>query len=147
MFKICALAIVLSMASSATAQDWPNESVPEMLVRTLSPTGAMEGGQWFVSSNQLVTGTKGLGIIYAHVPGSAGTVSIHAGLYNWTGNGWRAHKQIEGLYGSNPTNVQFGPTYAHLTTTTLGPEDPRCCPTAMTRWSIDLSTGTAIRQD
>jgi hypothetical protein len=59
---LAALALI-APTGTAQAQPWDNNRVAEMLVTELSPTGAMEGGQWFVSAQQLTAGTLGLGII------------------------------------------------------------------------------------
>jgi hypothetical protein len=40
--------------------------------------------------------------------------------------------------------VAFFPDHVEVSTLTLGPNDPRCCPTLTKRWSIDLQSGEAV---
>ena len=117
------------------------EAIAGMLVRDLSPTGSMEAGQWFTDQ----AGQTGLGIIYAHIPGSAGSVSIHAGLYRRADTGWTMERGVEGLFGMSPADAVFLGDRVEVTTTMLGPDDPRCCPSLFVRWSIDLASGMATR--
>jgi len=138
------VAIACASPTGAAAQEWSNNRVSEMLVTELSPTGAMVGGKWFTSAQNLTLGVRALGIIYAHVPGSAGTASIHAASFYWTGTGWQKYSDIPDLYGMSPVNAVFEGDRATLTTVTLGPNEPRCCPTLEKHWSIDLATGDAV---
>lgn len=131
------------LVTGIQAQEWSPGRVPEMLVSELSPTGAMASGQWFISDAAMRPETVGLGIIYVHVPGSAGTVSIHAGLFLWSGSGWYKTLPVSGLYGFSPQEARFHPVHMELVTLTPGPEDARCCPSVRTRWSINLRSGTA----
>lgn len=140
-FLIASLALLF--ASGAHAQYWQDKQVAEMLVRELSPTQSMEGGQWFVSTDVLRPGTLGLGIIYVHIPGSAGNVSLHAALYQWTAQGWTMSARVQNLFGMSPQKPAFLPGRVEVSTMTLGPNDPRCCPTAEKRWSIDFGSGLA----
>ena len=140
---LCAAYIFLCSAAFAHAQGWDNTRVAEMLVSELSPTGAMEAGQWFISTPELATGTWGLGVIYAHIPGSAGSVSIHAGVFQWSGTGWNRIHTVTGLFGMSPKDAAFYPDRVELTTITLGENDARCCPSLEKRWQISLDTGTA----
>ncbi|MEM1352759.1 MAG: hypothetical protein AAGF27_10465 [Pseudomonadota bacterium] len=128
-------------ASSGTAQDLTAEQIARMLVTDMSPTRAMEGGEWFTNER----GTYALGIIYVHVPGSAGTVSIHAGVYGYLDSGWTKLADVKDLYGLSPMDARFDETSVTLTTLTLGPDEPRCCPTKQIRWRVGLSDGQAFR--
>lgn len=131
-------AIFLGLGTQLMAQT-SAEEIAHLLRNDLSPTGSMEGGQWYANA------TQALGIIYVHVPGSAGTVSIHSGVYGFFDNGWVKLKDVQGLFGSSPQGAQFLPGRVELTTITLGPDEPRCCPTLPVRWSVDLNTGVATR--
>ena len=140
---LAALALI-APTGMARAQPWENNRIAEMLVSELSPTGAMAGGQWFVSAQLLTAGTLGLGIIHAHIPGSAGSVSIHAALFRWTADGWTKSGNIDGLFGYEPKDAAFFPDRVEVSTLMPGPNDPRCCPTLIKRWSIDLQSGQAV---
>ncbi|MEM1073537.1 MAG: hypothetical protein AAF665_11260 [Pseudomonadota bacterium] len=145
MWKIWISIIATCWVTSAAAQGWSNDRIAEMLVRELSPTGAMESGQWFVSNEKLTPGVHGLGVIYAHIPGSAGSVSIHVGLFSWTGAGWEKRLDVAGVFGLAPKDAAFFQTHVEISTLTLGPNEPRCCPTVIARWSIDYARGQAVR--
>jgi hypothetical protein len=116
------------------------DQVAQLLVQDMSPTGSMEGGQWFTDTQD----TYGLGIIYVHIPGSAGSVTIHAGIYGFLDSGWVKLRDVQGLFGASPTGAAFSPGRVEVLTMTLGPNDPRCCPTKQVRWTIDLETGQAV---
>jgi hypothetical protein len=139
---LVAIAVAFNGAP-ARAQQATAEEIARMLVIDLSPTGAMESGQWFTDSALSGSVTRGLGVIYVHIPGSAGSVSIHAGLYGHSAAGWRREREVTGLFGYSPRDAAFFPGRVEVTTTTLAPGDPRCCPSLPVRWSIDLETGQA----
>jgi hypothetical protein len=123
---------LLCAANPVLAQEDSAGDIARMLVTELSPTRSMESGQWFTSAPS-GAGSRGLGIIYVHVPGSAGTVSIHAALFTNSGAEWLKNRDVTGLFGYSPRDATFYPDRVELTTTTLGPNDPRCCPTKLTR--------------
>lgn len=142
--------VLLAMAMTffgpqAEAQQESAQEIARMLVTDLSPTGAMESGQWFTNPAFPVTGAVGLGIIYAYIPGSAGSVSIHAGIYLRYPTGWSMTREVTGIFGMSPSNAVFHDDRVEVTTTTLGPNDPRCCPSVAARWSIDVTNGVATR--
>lgn len=137
------MAFWLGFVPRVQAQEVSAEAISRMLVTDLSPTRSMEMGQWFTDVAQSGRDTRGLGIIYVHVPGSAGTVSIHAAIYNMGRSGWLKNRDVTGLYGYSPRETLFFPDRIEIVTTTLGPNEPRCCPTVQTRWSFDLATGVA----
>ena len=143
MLRSLVVVCAVILGSPAKAEFWTDAQVPEMLVRELSPTQAMEGGQWFRSTDMLQQGTMGLGIIYVHIPGSAGSVSLHAALFAWTAQGWTRTVNVSELFGMSPQDPLFLPDRVEVSTMTLGPSDPRCCPSQLKRWSIDLRSGVA----
>ncbi|MFK7764877.1 MAG: hypothetical protein AB8B62_16560 [Roseobacter sp.] len=134
------LSIAFGWALPSAAQTTA-EQFAQLLRDDLSPTGTMEGGTWFTNE----AATHALGIIYVHIPGSAGSVSIHAGVYGFLDSGWVKLTDVQGLFGSAPKDTQFIADRIKLTTLTTGPDDPRCCPTLPVRWSIDVLSGIATR--
>ena len=136
--------LTLCPGHAGTAQAYTPETIARMLVMELSPTRSMEGGEWFTDKDAFGRETRALGIIYVHVPGSAGTVSIHAGIFDFHDSGWVKTRDVSGLYGVGPRNAVFHANRIELETTTLAPGDPRCCPTQKVRWQVDIGTGAAI---
>jgi len=140
-----ALALVLALlAGSAQAQNgWPN--LDALLFSTLTASGRAEGSYWLPDQADPASATRALGVVYEHIPGSAGSVSIASGVYVRTTQGWQFAGVVQGLFGQSPRDIAFAPTFVELTTTMLGPNEPRCCPTLPARWRIDLATLTAQR--
>lgn len=52
---------------------------------------------------------------------------------------------VKGLDDAEPREARFLPDRIEVTTTTRVDNDPRCCPTAMTRRSVDRATLRAAR--
>lgn len=142
MKALCTLALSIALGSALpSAAQTTADQIAQLLRDDLSPTDTMEGGTWFTNEGA----TYALGVIYVHIPGSAGSVSIHAGVYGFFDSGWVKLKDVQGLFGSSPADPQFLAERVELTTLMPGPDDPRCCPTLRVRWSIDLETGSATR--
>ncbi|MEX0369527.1 MAG: hypothetical protein AB3N09_02790 [Tateyamaria sp.] len=132
-------------APFAVAQQsgWPN--LDQLLFGTLTASGRAEASFWLPDHANPATATRALGIVYEHVPGSAGSVSIATGLYSRSAQGWEYLGQVQGLFGQSPRDPVFSTTHIDLTTTMLGPNEPRCCPTVPARWRIDIATRTVQR--
>ncbi|WP_299612828.1 hypothetical protein [uncultured Tateyamaria sp.] len=144
--SVAAIILALSLwVPPVTAQQagWPN--LDQLLFSTLTASGRAEASFWLPDRPEPTTATRALGVVYEHIPGSAGSVSIAVGLYQRVAEGWAFVGPVEGLFGNSPREVEFGPTSLDLTTTMLGPNEPRCCPTLPVRWRIDLATRVAQR--
>ncbi|WP_415401612.1 hypothetical protein [Tateyamaria sp. SN3-11] len=135
---------ILAFAAPVRAQDgWPN--LDALLFSTLTASGQAEASFWLPDTPDPATATRALGVVYEHIPGSAGSVSIATGVYVRTAQGWQIAGVVPSLFGQSPRGANFGPASVDLTTTTLGPNEARCCPTVETRWRIDLTTFIAQR--
>ena len=100
---------------------------------------------WLPNADTAEEATEALGIVYVHVPGSAGTATLQAGLFQKRDSGFVGVAQIKGLFGFEPRDQVFGQNDITLTTTMPNPDDPRCCPTGVGYWRIDRSTMKAQR--
>lgn len=142
--SILALTLAIS-APPTTAQqsNWPD--LDQLLFSTLTASGTAEASFWLPDQADPATATRALGIVYEHIPGSAGNTSIAVGLYQPTTAGWGFVGLVEGLFGQSPRDATFGPTYVDITTIMLGPNEPRCCPTMPVRWRVSLASRTAQR--
>lgn len=134
-----ALAVALALAGgSASAQD-----VQSLLAQTLG-AGA-EALYWLPDSADQAQAREALGVAHIPIEGSAGSVSIAAGHYAKGPQGFGLVGPVTKLFGFEPRDARFLADRIEVTTTTLAPGDPRCCPTATTRWSIDRQSLTAER--
>ncbi len=140
---LSSLLVCLATACPASAQGWPN--LDQLLFSTLTQSGRAEASFWLPDSPDPTRATRAVGVVYEHIPGSAGSVSIATGHYVRQASGWQFTGVVSGLFGQNPRDSLFGPGYVDVTTTMLGPNEPRCCPTLATRWRINLTSMTAQR--
>ena len=141
---VATLCAILALAAPVRAQNgWPN--LDALLFSTLPASGRAAASFWLPDTPDPATATRALGIVYEHILGSEGSVSIANGVYVRTTQGWQIAGVVPNLFGQSPRAANFGPASVDVTTTTLGPNEPRCCPTVETRWRIDLATFQAQR--
>jgi hypothetical protein len=141
MRRILVLLTALSCAAPAIAQDWSD--VAPTLRRDLTNGRTPIQTFFFPDLPDPATATRALGLAYVHIEGSAGSASLDVGLFRRAGGAWTLHRRVEGLYGFSPRDPQLGPNGFFVTTDTLGPNDPRCCPSVVTRWYLDWESGAA----
>ncbi|WP_189368242.1 hypothetical protein [Tateyamaria omphalii] len=123
--------------------EWPD--LDQLLFSTLTASGTAEASFWLPDQADPAAATRALGIVYEHIPGSAGNTSIAVGLFQRTTAGWGFVGPVENVFGHLPSDATFGPTHVELTTIMPGPDDPRCCPTLPVRWRISLASRTVQR--
>ncbi|SMX31172.1 hypothetical protein [Actibacterium lipolyticum] len=147
MLKLIIFAIFLGLLPSGSQaqanDDWGD--LDALLSQTLAGGAAPAASIWLPNADTAQAATEALGIVYVHVPGSAGSATIHAGLFQKLDSGFTSVAQINGLLGFEPRDQVFGPTDITLTTTMPNPGDPRCCPTGVGHWRIDRATMIAQR--
>jgi hypothetical protein len=129
-----ALALALLLATPAAAED-----VGPLLARTLGADAVQY--VWLPDSADPAAVREAIGIAYVAIPGAAGNTDIVVGYYR---DGAFVAPVAE-LYGADPRDPRFLADRIEITTTMPGPNDPRCCPTATAKWSIDRQTLTAQR--
>ena len=86
-----------------------------------------------------------MGVVYEHIPGSAGNVGIAVGIFVRSAAGWQMTGRVTGLFGSNPRDPVFGAGSVDVTTTTLGRTNRAVARRVPARWRIDLRTLTVQR--
>lgn len=138
-----ALALWLLADSAVAQQGWPD--LDRLLFSTLTRSGTAEASFWLPDTPDPAQATRAMGIVYEYIPGSAGNTNIAVGIYVRGVQGWQFAGQVQGLFGQSPSAPQFSATHAEVSTMMPGPNDPRCCPTQVTRWRIDLRTLAAQR--
>lgn len=91
------------------------------------------GGDWFENGNEA------LAYIYSQFPGG-NAIGLDVAYYKRSGGTWRNVGKVEKIFGLQPRDVRFTARGIEVTTTTLRPGEPRCCPTGTGRWRIDRKT-------
>lgn len=139
----CLAAVFSCLALPGLAQDWGDLNA--VILPALSSSGTSEATFWLPNANDPHMARLSLAVVYEYIQGSAGSTSIAVGFFVRQQNGWVFAGHVNGLLGQTPRDAVFGETSMELTTTMLGPDEPRCCPTVQTRWNIDYQTRSAKR--
>jgi hypothetical protein len=133
------------VALGAWAQDGDWGNLDALILGSMPQQGEVQASFWMPDHADPTIAGAALALVYAHIPGSAGSVSLDAGVFFRTSAGWRFGRRVDGLFGHNPRDVLFLGDRIEVTMTTLGPNEPRCCPTQVTRYSILRTTGEVSR--
>ena len=141
----CALMVLRLWAPALDAQGrWPN--LEQLLGSTLAPGAQFERSFWLPDSADPAQAQQAIGVVYPIIQGAAGNTGIAVGHFvRVQGGGWGLAGVVGNLFGFDPRDAVFSPGAVQLTTTMLGPNEPRCCPTLPVRWQIDLTTFQAQR--
>lgn len=141
--RFLALAL-LFIGAPVGAQDWSDAS--GIVVRDLAAGGTPLDASFFPDSPDPAQASRGLGIVYVAIEGAAGNASLEAGLFQREGGVWRLHRRVTGLFGLSPRDPLFDAAGFYVTTSMLGPNDARCCPSEATVWFVDWATGQASKR-
>lgn len=137
-------ALVISVAAQIVqAQDWGD--LDALLFQSLTNSGTAEASFWLPNAPDPAQATTAIGVVYEYIPGSAGNTGIATGVFVRQENSWLFAGPVEGMYGQSPRDVVFSQSHVDVTTSLVGANEPRCCPTLATRWRIDLGTRTAVQ--
>lgn len=143
--------VTCAAPASAQTQAWPNQhgwgSLDAMILSTLTTSGTAEAAFWLPDHPDPAQATRGLGVAYEYIQGSAGNTSIALGYYVRSAAGWQMAGPVTGVFGQSPRDPVYTQTTLEITTTMLGPNEPRCCPTLPVRWRIDLASRAVQRLD
>jgi hypothetical protein len=135
------LAGLLALGMPAWAQDWG--FIDPLMTRSLDIRPGDLPATLFVDNADPQIAQLGLAVHYPPNRFGGNSVGITVGLFARAADGWRFAGLVEGLFGMDPRAPAFLGPRIELTTTTLRPNDPRCCPTGETRWSIDVTSRRA----
>jgi hypothetical protein len=135
------LLAALLAAGAASAQ------TPEGLDRLLAQQYGPDVAEviWFEGPPAADGAAPGLSVAYFPFPGG-NAMQIGVDAFRVTAAGLAHLGPVEGLFGGEPRDAVFGPGVVTLTTTMPRPEDPRCCPTGETRWTIDLNARRVVAE-
>lgn len=142
-----AASVAFCLALSAPAT-WAQEGwgdLDALLFGSLTQSGTAVASFWLPDHPNPQTATRALGVVYEHIPGSAGNTGIAVGVFVKQQQNWVYAATVQGVFGQSPRDILFGLRTAEVTTSMLGPNEPRCCPTLPVRWRIDLTTFQAQR--
>ncbi|MCA8883731.1 MAG: hypothetical protein KDA50_08300 [Rhodobacteraceae bacterium] len=140
---LASLMMLLAAAAPAAAQSaWGD--LDGLLMRSLTAGTPMEGAFWLPDAPDPSTAREAIGVAYTHIPGSAGSLSISVGYFVRQNGQFVLSGIISDLFGHNPRQPVFAPDHMAITTTTLRPDEPRCCPTGETTWIIDRRSLRAV---
>lgn len=140
---IAVLVLSLTAASAQSESGWGD--LDALLLPALTESGSAEMSYWLPNAATAEEATEAVGIVYEHIPGSAGSVSIEIGIFRKQDGAFALAGRTEGIFGHDPREVAYHPDRIEFTTTTMKDGDPRCCPSGESRWAIDRET-LAARQ-
>lgn len=130
-------------AQCVYAQDgWGN--LDALLESHLSNPGAVVASYWLPNSADPAQANIALGVLYKSSIEATSSVYVELGVFARQADGWAFAGSVQGVFGLQPRDVAFGNGFAELSTLRPGLNDPRCCPTQLTRWRIDLGTLQAV---
>lgn len=144
LFSLALYAIPASVPIAGSAQDWPN--LDPVLFSSLANNPEHVEASFFLPNHPDPTqATEALGFVYEWIEGSAGSVSIAVGRYAIVQPGpqFSYLGPVSQIWGHGPRDTAFYPDRIEVTLTTSKENDPRCCPSGETRYTIDRMTGTA----
>lgn len=113
-----------------------------ILFPKLTNSGTAEAWYWLPNPTTPEQTTEAVGVVWEHIPGSAGSVSIAVGLFRRAGSQFVLAGTVDGVFGMSPTDAAHYPDRIEFSTSTLADGDARCCPSGTTRWAIDRTTLT-----
>ena len=137
MRKLAVLIALVLATAPAIAQDW--SFLGPLTAQTLDVRPGEDAPMLF--SDHPDPGVANVSLIFHYYPNRDGGNAMHlnVGVFRRDPEGWRFLGLVP-VYGYDPRDVTFGPGRIDLTTTMQGPNDPRCCPSQLTRWAVDTNT-------
>ena len=131
----------MSLASlPAMAQDW--SFIDPLMAQALDIRADEGAATLFVDHVDPNVATVGLGFHYYGNREGGNAIHLNVGLFRRTEAGWTYVAPVE-IFGLSPEDARFLPGEIAIQTMMQGPNDPRCCPTQVTRWLVDTRTGAA----
>ena len=138
MRQILAALLMLGLAiGPVRAQDW--SFLAPLTMQTLDVRPGDNAPRLF--SDHPDPGTARYSVIFHYYENRAGgnAIGLNAGLFRRDTDGWRYAGPLK-IFGFNPRDARFLPGRVEITTTTQGPNESRCCPTQVAKWSVDTTT-------
>lgn len=137
MKSVLAAAFFSLLALPAAAADCPSGGpAAPVVAEILQSMGGEPAGDCIFYGDYNGNGAQdALAFVYAYSGGNS--VAQEVWLLSSDNGFWARVTQVE-IYGQSPRDVRFGQGQVLVTTTTLGPNDPRCCPTDETTWTLTI---------
>lgn len=146
LFVLPLYALGAFMPLAGAAQDWPNLD-PVLFAQLANKAEHVEASFFLPNHSDPTQATEALGFVYEWIEGSAGSVGISVGRYAIAHPGPQFNYlgPVSQIWGHGPRDAAFYPDRIEVTLTTAKENDPRCCPTGETRYTIDRLTGAASK--
>ncbi|WP_162561423.1 hypothetical protein [Methylobacterium terrae] len=131
------LVIGLMFASCAAAQ-WNGPEKAALRTQVTARVGKVNSLEITPFYGDYNSDAKDDALVFAYYEDRNGgnSMSLDVFLFKGTAKGFSFVKKVPNVYGSSPRMARFGPGSIKVTLTTLGPNDPRCCPTATKEYTI-----------
>ena len=145
--QVCALIWVVTCATlfspQARAQDW--SFIASLVAQTLDVRPGDRAPLLF--SDHPDPGTAQTARIFHYHDSRSGgnALGLNVGLFRREAGGWVFVSTLP-IFGTSPRDARFSPGRIDIATMTLGPNDPRCCPTQVSVWTIDTRSGSVMRR-
>lgn len=137
------LALLLAPVAGLAQHAW--SFLDPLLTQTLGIRPGEGPPKLFVDHADPNVATQGLAFFYYENRHGGNAVHHNIGYFRRIEAGWTFVAPVTGLFGHNPRDASFANGVIEVTTTTLGPNEPRCCPTQVTRWRFDPVTTVVTR--
>lgn len=138
MRPLLAAILLLGLAiGPARAQDWSFLTPLTMQALDVRPGDSAP----ILFSDHPDPGTARYSVIFHYYESRSGgnAIGLNVGLFRRETDGWLFVGPLK-IFGIDPRDAQFIQGRVQIATTTQGPNEPRCCPTQVARWSIDVAT-------
>lgn len=134
---VVSLAAGLIFPNCASAQ-WNNPDKANLRMQVKSKVGKVRSLETTPFFGDYNSDGKDDALVFAYYDDRNGgnSTSLDVFLFKGTGRRFSFVKKIQDVYGTAPRMVRFSPGTIKVTLTTLGPNDPRCCPTATKEYVI-----------
>lgn len=140
---LLALALLLAPVAGAAQHNW--SFLDPLLAQTLGIRATDGAPKLFVDHADPNVATQGLAFFYYGNRDGGNAIHLNVGFYRRGPQGWSFVAPVGGLFGHDPRDVSFDGGVIEVTTTTLGPNEPRCCPTQVSRWRFDPVTFAVVQ--
>ena len=133
----------LAFAMPALAQDW--SFIAPLTAQVLDVQPGDQPPMLFSDHPDPAVARHSVIFHYFDSRSGGNSFGLNVGLFRRMNEGWVFAQLLE-IYGVTPRDGRFTEELFEVTTTTLGPNEPRCCPTQTTKWVVDLRNWQTYRQ-
>lgn len=134
---VAALACLGAPAQAQTSQSHPQIDARLLrIVKAEGPRAKMLGKDVFFGDYDGDNQRDALAFVYYDDGEGGNSTYLKVVVFHGEKGGFRFVKIANDVFGQAPRNARFGQGTIEITTTTLGPNEARCCPTLAKRYLI-----------